>query len=127
MDNNDNDNTSFASTSSFQSLVRSGGDPFFLSEENDIQDEPSIITEEEESMEGPSDLFLNMAMSSSGGGDVMSVVGKGMEESSSCREIKEEDDIAEIEAIGGDQFFLTNDDNNESIPPTKDEDADDWE
>jgi hypothetical protein len=95
MDNDDDDNTSFPSESSFQSLVRSGGDPFFLSEENDIQDEP---IEEEKSMEGPSDLFLSMAMSSSGGGGVTSVAGKGTEESSSRREIKEEDEISEIES-----------------------------
>jgi hypothetical protein len=98
-------------TSDIESM---GGDPFFISDEEDVafkldekDDEPALTPES----------LMAMAYSASSGGRVMDLLGKANEDliSSSSEEGKTgetsslDNRISEIESMGGDSFFLSDD------------------
>ena len=118
-------------------LEAMGGDPFFLNDDNVIDVDTDVESgseeDDDEEMAMPSSLLAGMAVASSGG--VMDMIGK--EEKWSATDGKGpapkppppprpenfSDRSAELEAMGGDPFFL-NDDNVIDVESGSEEDAD---
>jgi hypothetical protein len=100
-------------------ILEMGGDPFFLTEEDDEIRE--IENDDDDNKSFPSESFLSMAkLSSEGGGGVMRKLGTINIESNGNSESDgdaDDDDsmpiidrISDLEDMGGDPFFLSEDD-----------------
>lgn len=96
-------------------ILEMGGDPFFFT--NDDTDEENNQDSPEENVVLSAE-FLEMAMSASGG--VMAMMNKKNEDSKEAakqdRQTREEQETDILE-VGGDPFFLTNDDDKEKTLP----------